>query len=81
MDGQYRRHGDRSGDPVRWGHERRDGATWFECAGPGGLALDTSFGTDGVLAANVNAAGHDRFISVASAADGSVFASGFYGCG
>ena len=43
----------------------------------GGLALDTSFGTDGVLAANVNAAGHDRFISVASAADGSVFASGF----
>ena len=43
----------------------------------GGLALDTSFGTDGVLPANVNAAGHDRFISVASAADGSVFASGF----
>jgi uncharacterized delta-60 repeat protein len=42
-----------------------------------GLAPDASFGTDGVLAANINPSGHDRYITVAAAPDGSVFASGF----
>src|SRR5687768_14171718 len=53
------------------------GSTASSPAAAGGLALDSAFGADGVLPANVNDAGHDRFISVVSAADGSVFASGF----
>jgi uncharacterized delta-60 repeat protein len=46
-----------------------------------GLSADPAFGTDGVLAVNANEAGHDRFISVEVAADGSVFASGFTDAG
>lgn len=45
---------------------------------PGGaVALDPTYGTDGVLTVNVNDAGHDRYISVAAGADGAVYASGF----
>jgi len=46
-------------------------------AAPAGVALDASFGSDGVLDPTINDAGHDRYISVAFGADGSVFASGF----
>lgn len=42
-----------------------------------GLALDSTFGSDGVLSVNANGAGHDRFISVATGSDGAVYASGF----
>jgi uncharacterized delta-60 repeat protein len=45
------------------------------------LAPDASFGTDGLLTANVNDAGHDRYIGVATGADGSAYASGFVDVG
>jgi len=51
-----------------------------DAAAPG-LALDPTFGTDGVLNVNVNDAGHDRFISVATGTDGAIYASGFVDVG
>ncbi|MGH9139168.1 MAG: hypothetical protein ACRD0G_19335 [Acidimicrobiales bacterium] len=44
-------------------------------------ALDATFGTDGVLVANVNEPGHDRFISVVAGADGAAYASGYVDVG
>ena len=47
----------------------------------GVLVSDAGFGTDGALTVNVNDAGHDRFISVATGADGSAYASGLVDVG
>jgi uncharacterized delta-60 repeat protein len=58
-----------------------DGSVPADAGTGAAVAPDPAFGTDGVLVANVAPDGHDRFISVAAAPDGAVYASGFVDVG
>src|SRR5215216_1213124 len=41
------------------------------------VMLDTAVGTNGIAALSLSATTHDRFLAVASGADGKIYAAGF----